>query len=444
MSEISVARTLARFLEKISCDTLDTEIISRAKNLILDALGCSVGGIEEECSRIALRVIETNRGDCTVFGMGIKAPLQDAAFANAVSTNALSLDDFLYTFHPGTINVPTAFAIAEKEGLSGSELIGSIVAGYEVMGRMYLGGPTIAPKFRATSVYGPFGTTVTAGKLYQFDEELLMKGICYAANFGSGLTQCWLNGTLEGYFHPGMSARDGILAASLVKEKARAAEFTLEGRQGFYLAYAGNMDEIGAVTADLGSKYMIMNASFKQYPICALLQIPIDFIEKLKKQHNISAKKVSNIVIEVSEWDANFPGSNYDGPFENVGQTLLSSQFCTAAALLNHPVWAYDFYPKNFSDPDIAALAKKIKLVGKEGREFPLITVNMEDGETYRMEADEQTDSLIPTPEKTHDKFMNLTTGFLGEERAKEIVDMVSRLEEIADIRELTGKFIKD
>ena len=55
MGETTVARMLARFLNNISCDTLDADVILRAKNLILDSLACAVGGIDAKCAKIALK-----------------------------------------------------------------------------------------------------------------------------------------------------------------------------------------------------------------------------------------------------------------------------------------------------------------------------------------------------------------------------------------------------
>jgi 2-methylcitrate dehydratase PrpD len=438
MKAPSIARALARFVCNLSYDDLQDGIKLRAKNLILDALGCGISGAEAECSRIALDLAKLNKGPCTILGSRTTAPAMDAAFANGVAVNARALDDFLYTFHPGTVNVPAALAIAEQEGATGKELITALVAGYEVMGRVYLGGPAIAPKFRATSVYGPFGSSAITGKLFKLDENRMTNALCHAANFASGLTQCWVSGTLEGYFHPGMSARDGMLAANLAKANASGAEETFEGDRGFYLAYAGTRENLSKMTEDLGKRFMIMEASFKGYPVCALQQIPVDLILRLRNEHDIIPNRIKEIVERVPYWDAKFPGGDYAGPFENVIQSTLSSQFCAAAALLGKPVQSFAFYSENYGNAEIAKLAQKVKVVGEEGREFPLITLTLDDGKTYSIEADENIQTLVPTKEKIETKFMELTSGSLGRKKATQVIKLIASLEEIENIREVT------
>lgn len=442
MGKESIVRNLAKFADSISYQKLEEKVTHRVKNLILDAIGTAIGGREMPWSRIALEQVKNNRGNATIFTYNLRVPTEDAAFANSVFTNAMALDDFLFAFHPGQVNVPTAIALAEQEDSSGAELIGAVVAGYEMMGRIYLGGPSIVPRFRGVPVFGPFGAATVAGKLLKLNEDQLTNALAYAAHSSSGLLECWITGTMEGYFHGGMAARNGIMAASLAKKGAIASEKTLEGNRGFYQAFDGTTKEVDNVLLDIGKRYLTLEVTYKSYPVCALQQIPIDLSLRLVREHHIRVEDIKQITEKVSEADIKYPGSDNPGPFQKPSQTRLSAQFCAAAAFLGRPVTSHSFYINNLDDPEIVALAKKVILVSEKGREVPGIAVTLNNGKTYAIEEDERQGTLIPTDEKIRNKFGGLTFNFLGEKRANEVIDIVMSLERVSNLRELTSRLV--
>ena len=435
----SITRSLAEFVKTISYENLPAVVAYRAKNLILDALGTAIGGREMPCSRIALELVKGDRGNATILAYGMRVSPVNAAFVNAVLTSAVVLDDFLFSFHPGQVNVPTAIAVAEQEGSSGVELISAVVSGYEVMGRVYLGAPSIVPKFRGTPVFGPFGSAAAAGKLLKLNEDQLTNALGYSAHFASGFNEGSLAGTMEGYFHGGVAARNGIMAASLAKAGATASEESLEGKQGFYQAF-GTTQKVDNALHDLGKRFLIMEASYKAYPVVALQQIPIDLILRLVKKHQILAQDIKGIIEKVPYWEAIYPGGDSAGPFEKPLQALMSAPFCAAAAFLGKLVRSYSFYADNYNDPEVFALAQKVRLIGEKDRKMPEITVRLNDGKTYSIEEEEKEGTLIPTDDKIRTKFNELTSSFLGEKRVNEIVDIIMSLEKVSNIRELTQR----
>jgi len=440
MPQETISRSLARFVYGLSYDTLPAVLPRRVKNLILDALGTAIAGRDMHSSRMAVSLLKDNRGDCSVFGHRAKVPALDAVFVNAVLLNALAMEDFLFSLHPGQVNVPTAFAVAEQESRSGKELITALVAGYEVMGRVYLGGRGMPAKFRGTPVFGPFGAAAAAGKLLKLNEDQLTSALGFTANFAGGLTQCWLDGTMEGNFHAGVAARNGITAAMLAKAGAIASEKALEGDCGFYQAFSGSLNNAGDAVSGLGERFLIMETCYKPYPVCAFQQIPIEMISRLVNQHNIAPNSIRKVVEKVSSWEAAFPGGDFAGPFESFGQALLSSQFCAAAALLGRPVESPRFYMESYNDTEVLSLARKVTLVGEPERKVPEITVTLNNGETYRIEEDEAEGTLIPTDQKIITKFNGLTSDLIRREKAVEIIDQVMSLEELRNIRELTDR----
>jgi 2-methylcitrate dehydratase PrpD len=437
MIEESVTRSLAKFVTGISYENLPKEVADRAKMLILDALGNATAGRDMPSSRIALELVKGHNGNVTILAHPYKVPIQDASFANSVLAFSTSQDDFLFSFHPGIVIIPTAIAVAEQEASSGAELISAVIAGYELMGRVYLGAPDIAAGFRGISVFGPFGAAAAAGKLLRLNEDQLTHALGYAANLASGLTQCLMSGTMEPYFHGGFAARSGIMAASLAKVGAVAAENILEGELGFYKAFTGTTNDAREAMADLGKRLLIMEVSYKPYPVCGLQQIPVDLILRLKAKHQIVANDIKEILEEVSYSDATHPGNDYAGPFENSSQALLSAQFCAAAAFLSKPIDSPAFYMEKHGDPDVFALAQKVRLIGEKDRKLPKITAVLHNGETYCIEEGEKQRTLTPTDEKIIAKFHKLTSSYLEQKSTSEIVRAVMSLEKMTNIQEL-------
>jgi 2-methylcitrate dehydratase PrpD len=163
--------------------------------------------------------------------------------------------------------VPATIATAEEGDCNGKEAIVAIVAGYDIMARTYSAAPGIAPRFRPTPVFGPFGAAAAAGKLLKLDGYQLTSALGFAANFSSGFTEGWTSGTSEIRLQPGVASRNGIMAALLAGAGGTAAETTLEGDYGFYRAFVGSDYDLEPLTAGLGETYLIKNTKSKQYPI---------------------------------------------------------------------------------------------------------------------------------------------------------------------------------
>jgi hypothetical protein len=95
---------------------------------------------------------------------------------------------------------------------------------------------------------------------------------------------------------------------------------------------------------------------------------------------------------------------------------------------------------ENYNDPAIVALARKVKLIGEKDRKVPKIAVTLHNGKSYDIEEEKEWGTLTPTDEKVRAKFSELATDFLGERKAKEVIDIVMSLEKVDNIKELTRR----
>jgi 2-methylcitrate dehydratase PrpD len=125
--------------------------------------------------------------------------------------------------------------------------------------------------------------------------EKFINALGYAANFSSGLLECWHEGTSEYAYQAGVCSQNGIMAALIAEEGGSAAKRTLEGRNGFYSAFAGNHGKINDVVEGLGKSYEILEVVFKKFPGELFNQPVIETFLSLIREHPFTAKEIEKI-----------------------------------------------------------------------------------------------------------------------------------------------------
>jgi 2-methylcitrate dehydratase PrpD len=435
MKAQSLSRNLAKFIHGLSFHDLPSNVIERAKDRILDILATAAAGRNSPFYPVGLELVRNGRGNATVLFHNLKLQAIDAAFLNAILFDSIGGTDVLMYAHPGLPILSAALAVAEEENRSGAELITAVISGYDIMARISLAKRTITPRFRGLPLFGPFGASAAAGKLMDLDEDQLTSALGFAANSSSGLNECWMAGTMEARFHGGLASRNGLTAAILARAGGKAAETALDGEAGFYQAFAGTSEGIDAALVDLGKRFMIMEAKYKRYPVCADNQIPVHLSLQLRKQYGIDAREIDSIMEIAPVYTMTYPGINYGGPFQSRLQATMSAQFCNAASFLGKPVSSPAFYEENYSDPEVGELAKRVKLIGEKDRNSTRIEVTLRGGKKYGM--DGNPDELIPSFEKVKVKFQNFTSDFLPKDKIDRIIDMVYHLQQAENLQPL-------
>ena len=441
MKRASLARGLAQSLSNLHFSDLPDEVVERCKVSTLNVLAACYAGRDLPWSRIAAEVAQRGHGTSTVWSYKDRVSSADAAMANAVMSHAVLLEDFAVGLgHPGIFVVPAAIAVGEECGSSGPELISAIASAYEALfhiGRNVLG--KLNQGFGESSILGVFGAAVAASKALKLNENELTGAIGLAASSASGTLEHWTYGTMEGMFQVGIGCRNGVLAAYLAKSGALAAETSLDGPHGFYMAFTGMSRDLAEET-DSGdrSEFAIMKALMKRYPSCGANQATLHLGAALSNRLEISASTVDKVVEKVSPSILTGAGNNCPGPFSNQFQAQMSTQFCLAAALLGKPVDTPAYFVNHYQDPEVLALARKVELVPEKGRDWlnPRIEVLLLDGAAHSLEADCRSE-LVPDRKDAEKSFMAYAGNALGHERAAEVVTTVLNLDRLPNVAAL-------
>jgi 2-methylcitrate dehydratase PrpD len=432
----TVSQHLAGFIAATTFERLPTSVAELAKDRILDTLSTAIAATGLPVPTVADAVVGSNAGPASIIGRARTVPALDAAFVNATLVNGRTQDDFLYKSHPGAVTVPAALAIADEFGGSGADLIAATAIGYEVIGRIYLGGPGMLPRFRATGVAGTIASAAAAAKMLKLNEAQTVNALGCAAIFASGFGAGFLSGTMDVKLNVGMACRNGEMAALLAHAGATASPLAFEGEAGFYRAIAGSVEHVGAATDALGARYLIEDTIYKEFPICIFTQTPVALSLALAAKTTLVPKKISRVTVTVCDLTYTNPGFTNRPPYESSLQARVSARFCIAAALLGRSIDQFDFY-ENYADPEVLELGERIDLVLDRERKDTVTVAIEHDGEQLSIEGSEGA-TLRPTREKVIAKYRRLAVPVLGRQVAADVEERVLSLEHLTDLHDLT------
>jgi len=393
MKNTVIAR-LGKFVHGLSLKKLPQEVIEKAKTCMVNGLGIGVSCHSMEFAKIAREAIKAQESGmakkkaATIFCDGAKVSVMGAALANAALFHGRAQEDTLGSSHTGTVITPAALAIAEREGCPGKEVIAAIIAGYEVVGAFdrEVSAYTTPRGFRASPIFGIFGSAAAASRLFKLSEEKTINALGFAAAFAGGTLECFAAGTMEWRFEVGVASRDGILAALLAKNGGKAAPTAIEGKTGYLQAFANRADMAENIVAQLGKKWEIMNAGFKPYPVCAFNQTPVIAMLDLAREKRIKAEEVQGLKIRVNPYEYGYAGMTYRGPFKSIGATLMSTPYCLAVACVDGEVTLKGI--TRFADQKILSLIDRIEHIPDEKvpRWSCLIEIQMKNGQKLNKE----------------------------------------------------------
>jgi 2-methylcitrate dehydratase PrpD len=329
-----LARRLAEWVVDLAYPDLPADVIEKAKVCLLHGIGLGLAGHPEPVSQPALDLVRSSEALPTgagVIGTPIRATAAGAALANSVLMHArLQEDAYRTASHPGSAIIPAALAIGELTGATGRDLLVALVAGYEVMAAAI--GETIphtTPRgFRATPLYGGLGAAAAVGKLLDLDVDRLTSALGFAATLTGGTTGSMSGGMSVMVTQNAWAARNGLLSAQVAAAGGQAGEEALEGKGGFYAAFAG-LDRAPNITAHLGREWRIHEVTLKRYPAAMFNQPIIHLALQLATTHDLRPEAIEGVQVQLADFEIRYPSNEFKERLE----LLASPALVTALAL---------------------------------------------------------------------------------------------------------------
>jgi 2-methylcitrate dehydratase PrpD len=447
----TVATDLAEFLSTLRSAELPAEVVEKAQICVLDAAGMALEGYRLEPVTLALdvaRELSPPGGAATVWGRGDRVPVLPATFANCVAIHALLHDDTLMDSwsHPAGPVVAAAFAVTQHTRATGARTLLGIVAGYEVMAR--LGGEGaiafegIRRGFRANSTYGVFGAAAAAATILELDAARYAHALACAASFANGLIEPLHAGSMEWRHETGVAAHNGVLAAFLARRGLRAAGTAFEGAFGFWRAFGGVTERPPSATADLGRSFAILTKTFhKPYPTASeyTWNSAMYVTHRLVREHGIDHRDVESVDVAVMSKMLGYPGLAFAGPFETIDQAIASKPFAIAV-IVRTVGFTSEVYRSRLRDPDIRALAQRVRVTGVDDWEGwrCRVAIRLRNGRTFTGD-ERMVDTAIFYPDRAGiiAKFKTMVADVVPEARADAIAAAAFALDRAPDVETL-------
>ena len=444
----TLAHQLANYACSLRFEDLSREVVHEVKRRVIDSLGCALGAWNEEPCAIARKVASEFSAEegSTIIGTRHKAPPDWAAFANGCCIRYFDYNDTYLSKEPAhpSDNISAALATAESLGANGKELITAIALAYEVQCRL-----CDAASLRARGwdhvTYGAFSTALASARLMKLDPEKTRHAINIAGVACAAMRQARV-GELSHWKGVAFAdaARRGVYSALLARGGMTGPAPIFEGQMGFE-------KELGVSLGNVGEKFkgapsMILNTSIKYWPAEYHSQSAIEAALSLRKE-NVDPARVKSITIASHDAAVDIIGSEPEKWKPETRETADHSlPYITAIALIDGEVAEEQFQPERFMDPKIWKFLENVKVERNAelsalypGAVANIVHVDLADGNRLTKRVDYPL-GHAKNPLKDSEvegKFNALIVPALGPNRAKEIVDLVWKLDEAKNMDEL-------
>src|SRR5919198_160872 len=443
----TLSEKLAARLTNLGFDGIPTNSRDAVKRLLLDYLGVSLGGSHTGSGKIARRfaVEQGGKPQSRLIGDVARVPMANAAFANAISSHSLELDDIdvLALFHFSPPVYSSGLAVAEAVGASGKELITALAAGCEMMERASAAtNPSLRNRgFHTTPTCGVFGATVAAGKLLRLSAEELTSALGLAGAQSAGLMEMY-GPSMQKRFNPGPAARGGVTSALLAQLGFTGSAHIFEGERGFLKAYA---DQTRPEALDpAGSKRYELQIEFKPYSCARPIHNAIDCALDIRRQEGFDVGQVKTIhVVRHPDW-AHYHQNRQPVTYH---EAQVSLPFSVAVALLEGKALLAQYHDRNIRNPKVRRLCAMARFEADPSLPRGVscrISVTLKNGRSFVAQVDHPKGSIQNpmSDEELQSKFESLAGPVLGPRRVATLADAgmnVDRLKDVGELMKLTS-----
>ncbi|HET9764728.1 MAG TPA: MmgE/PrpD family protein [Casimicrobiaceae bacterium] len=460
VTDRSLTAYAADFVVETKPEGIPESVAHLGKRSVLDGIGLAFAGAASETGRIVRRYLDSlslsaHQGS-TVIGGGMRVPARFAAFANGVSIHADDYDDtqlavakdrvYGLLTHPTAPALPAVLALAERSGSSGRELMTAYQIAVEVECKV---AEAILPRhyqqgFHSTATCGAIGAGAGAARMLGLDRDTTRRALSLAASQAGGLRENF--GTMTKPFHAGRAAESGVVAAELAKLGFTASPIGLEADRGFFRAAGGGYSP-EMIDGKLGAPWTLASpgVSIKPHPSGSLTHPGMSVMLDLIRGHDIKPQRVKRVAVGTNH---NMPNALIHHRPRNELQAKFSMEFCMAILLIERKAGLAQFTESVVNRPDVQALIARVDFgVHPEAeaagfdKMTTIIEIELDDGTTYKGQADFGKGSPVNpmSDRELEQKFFECAEwGGVDPATARKIADLVWRIEQLADVRELT------
>lgn len=342
-----------------------------ARSFLHDSLCVGVAGCGAPYAEAVLKAAQGwgegwgEGGGCSVLGRpDVRLPAPQAAFVNAFQIHNQEFDCVheAAVVHPLATIVAALFAEVERSGpYSGEAVLTALVAGVDVSASLGVAASKPLRFFRPATA-GIFGCVAALISLTKPDRRVALDAFGYALSFASGSMQAHVEGKATLPVQMGQAARNAISAFDLARAGLPGPEASIEGRFGYLPLFEGEFD-LDAALAGLGRVFRIAEVSWKPYPTGRAAQGCIVAAEILMRDHGLTPDTLAGLTYSAPPIIHYLVGRPATAGMSVAYARLCASWLSAVTLARGRPVGLEDFSAASLADPDLLALAEKIRVV---------------------------------------------------------------------------------
>jgi 2-methylcitrate dehydratase len=447
----TIAEQLSSYATLLHYRDLPPEVVHLAKRMIIDTIGCALGGYTSEPSKIARDLAATvvSTQPCTIIGSGLTSSPDLATFANGVMIRYLDYNDG-YTSkesgHPSD-SIAAVLSATEMAGQGGRRAITATVVAYEAFCRIgdaatlkYLGFDHVTNGCIASIL----GVTRSLGLSQEQTLQALNLGI--VPNIALGQTRVGTLSHWKGCAYANAS-RNAVFAGMLAQRGLTGPSPIFEGEHGFFKAVTHEPYELEPFGGD-GRPFKITECSIKRFPLGQYSQTVVQAaLEARQQMPEVNVNDIAEVRIKTLQKAIDIMAGDEEKWHPQTRETADHSMpYTTAVALTYGTVTQHHFDDEYIHNPQLLDLTSRVKVEASEeaNRRVPeAMLCNLEvvtkSGQRYASEvAYHKGHYKNPmTDAEVEEKFRSLTEDLLSPAQSHALLDRLWHLEEVGDIGEV-------
>jgi 2-methylcitrate dehydratase len=445
----SITTSLSNYTAALTFADLPQEVIHHAKRMLIDTLGCAIGGFASEPSTIAraLAGMVTSQHPATILGSGQQTSVDLATFANGIMMRYLDYNDG-YTSkesgHPSDA-IAAVLSPAEVVHADGKAVITATVLAYEVFCRLC---DAVCVRDRGFDhvTLGILASTLGAAKVMKLSQEHIAQALnlALAANLALYQTRIGDVALWKGCAFANAS-RNAVFAVQLAAMGLTGPAPIFEGAGGFFRAVSGAPFTLSAFGGH-GTPFKILECTIKGFPLGLYSQTVVDAALQVRQQLP-DVETIAAVTVETLQTAVNIMAGDAEKWHPANRETADHSMpYVTAVALMYGTVEPRHFDTAYWQDSQLLALVQKVKVrVSEEAnRRAPeamlsIVEVQTTSGERYRAEVPYHRGHWKNpmTDQEVEAKFRSLVRDLLTPAQTNTLLDRLWHLEQVNDIGEV-------
>lgn len=454
----TIVEQISQYAAGLRYEDLPADVVMTAKRVIIDSIGCALGGYDSAPEKIAREIasLTTSKQPATVLVSGLKTSPELATFANGVMVRFLDFNDgYASKGESGhaSDSISAILSAAELHKRSGKDVITATVLAYEVFCRV-CDEVDLKPLGFDHVTVGCMASAAAAAWLFglrgeQFEHCMQLAIAPNNALYQSrtGNVSMW-----KGCAYPNAS-RNAVFAAMLALRGMTGPSPIFEGSGGYFKAVARKTFALQALGGRDGQPFKLMECFIKRFPLGqysqTVVEAALELREKVSCADDIAEVQIETVSTAVLLM-ANDP-EKWEPPNRETADH--SMPYTAAVALIHGDVQVHHFDDESINDPAIRALTRKIKIKASADADkhmpsamrcyFKLITTS---GETHSTVVDHFRGHYKNpmSNAELEGKFRALADGVLSDSKTSRLLQRLWMLEEIEDAASIAQLTLRD